>query len=321
MLTRNDPALPPITLISGFLGSGKTTLLRRLLARADRRIGVIVNEFGAIGIDGALLEQSGAGQLIELSGGCVCCVAGSDVIVAIEMLANSGPPLDAIAIETSGLAEPGAIVRQLRAVDISLDALVTLVSTADYEQALAATPLTARQIQLADLIVLTHGDLVDGQTIQHVIARVREINQRAPLVPAIYGEVAPDLIFSPRSDSLLPSELSHQHAEFHALNWQADLPLRRSTLEQTLRDLAAKGIFRAKGIIYCTDLPWADEVHLVAGRLRLSALRFVQQPTPLCRLVLIGDAQALAEASAALDACIDSAERIAQWRARYAEIE
>lgn len=320
MLTRNEPALPPITLISGFLGSGKTTLLRRLLARADRRIGVIVNEFGAIGIDGALLEQSGAGQLIELSGGCVCCVAGSDLILAIETLASSGP-LDAIAIETSGLAEPGAIVRQLRTVDIPLDALVTLVSAADYEQALAATPLTARQIQLADLIVLTHGDLVDGQTIQRVTMRVREINQRAPIVPAIYGEVAPDLIFSPRSDGRLPVELSHQHAEFHALSWQADLPLRRSTLEQTLRDLAAKGIFRAKGIVYCTDSPWADEVHLVAGRLRLSALRFAQRPIPLCRLVLIGREQAIAEASAALDACIDSAERIAQWRARCAEIE
>ncbi|MFN3372781.1 MAG: CobW family GTP-binding protein [Chloroflexus sp.] len=320
MLTRNDPALPPITLISGFLGSGKTTLLRRLLARADRRIGVIVNEFGAIGIDGALLAQSGAGQLIELSGGCVCCVAGSDLILAIETLANSGP-LDAIAIETSGLAEPGAIVRQLRAVDISLDALVTLVSAADYEQALAATPLAMHQIQVADLIVLTHSDLVDALTMHSVTGQIRQLNRRAPIVPASYGDVSPDLIFSPRSDGRLPAELSHQHPEFHALSWQTDRPLRRSTFEQTLRDLAVKGLFRAKGIVYCTDSPWADEVHLVAGRLRLSALRLAQQSIPLCRLVLIGREQALAGASVALDACIDSAERIAQWRARCTEVE
>ncbi|MCS6887208.1 GTP-binding protein [Chloroflexus sp.] len=320
MRTPNDVAMPPITLISGFLGSGKTTLLRRLLTRADRRIGVIVNEFGAIGIDGALLAQSGAGQLIELSGGCVCCVAGSDLLLAIETLIDSGP-LDALAIETSGLAEPGAIVRQLRAASVPLDALVTLVAATDFERVLAATPLASRQIQLADLIVLTHSDLADAQTIQRVTAHVRSLNQRAPIVPAAHGNISPDLIFSPRSDGRLPEELPHQHTEFHTLSWQADQPLQRSTLEQTLRNLATQGLFRAKGIVYCTDSPWADEVHLVAGRLRLSALRLAQRPMPLCRLVLIGHEEALAGASVALNGCIDSAERIAHWRERCAEVE
>ncbi|WP_298816656.1 CobW family GTP-binding protein [Chloroflexus sp.] len=320
MPTRIDPVVPPITLISGFLGSGKTTLLRRMLREAERRIGVIVNEFGALGIDGALLEQSGGSSLIELSGGCVCCVAGSDLLVALETLLDGGE-LDAIAIETSGLAEPGAIARQLRAANLPLDALITLVSAVDFTQAMDASPLTRRQIQVADLIALTHGDLADVQTMQQVSEQLRNLNPRAPIIPAIAGDISPDLIFSPRSSGELPADLPHQHGEFEALSWQADLPLRRTAFEQTLHTLAGRGLFRAKGIVYCTDSPWADEVHLVADRLRCSALRLVRLPIPLCRMTLIGHREALAHAGAALDACIDLPERIASWRNRQAELE
>ncbi|WP_322816697.1 CobW family GTP-binding protein [Chloroflexus sp.] len=313
-MENNAPSIP-VTIISGFLGSGKTTLLRRLLSRGDQRIGVIVNEFGTLGIDGELLAQSDAGPLIELNGGCVCCVAGSDLLLALETLLASGP-LTAIAIETSGLAEPGALIRQLRAADIPLDTLVTLVSAVDYEQAMAASPLTLRQIHLADLLLITHSDLVSAQTIAQISEQLRTINRRAPLVPIVQGDVPPTLIFSPRYDGTLPAESPHLHDEFAVTSWQSDLPLQRTALEQTLRRLAADGIFRAKGIVYCTDSPWADEVHLVAGRWTLSALRLSAQPRPLCRLTLIGRAAALEPAANALDSCIDSDERITRWQQR-----
>lgn len=317
---QTEPVIPPVTLISGFLGSGKTTLLRRLLSHGDRRLGVIVNEFGALGIDGTLLEQSGGSTLIELSGGCICCVASSDLLLAIETLLN-GDALDAIAIETSGLADPGTIARQVRIANLPLDTLVTLVSAVDYDRAMTASPLTRRQIQLADLIVLTHSDLADEATIQHVQAHLRSHNQRAPIVTVVAGELPPDLIFSPRSASTLPTVWPHQHSEFQALGWQAVAPLSRTALAQTLRDLAEQGLFRAKGIVFCTDSPWADEVHLVAGRLQFSALRLARLPDPLCRMTLIGRGEALTHVKAALDACIDQPERIADWRRRRADLE
>ncbi len=315
MPTQSERTTPAVTLISGFLGSGKTTLLRRLLARADRRIGVIVNEFGALGIDGTLLAQHGASPLIELTGGCVCCVAGSDLLLALETLIDSGP-LAAIAIETSGLAEPGALIRQLRSADVPLDTLVTLVSAADFDRVVAVSPLTMRQLQLADLILVTHTDLVAPQARQHLDQRLRSINRRAPIVSAVYGDIAPELIFSPRYDGSVPDLLPHQHSEFAAIDWYADLPLCRSALEQTLRQLTEQGLFRAKGIVFCTDSPWADEVHVVAGRVNSRALRIKERPVPLCRLVLIGRDSALIDARIALDACIDSDERVNQWRER-----
>ncbi len=313
----SEQTIPPVTLISGFLGSGKTTLLRRLIAAAQRRIGIIVNEFGALGIDGALLAQSDAGALIELSGGCVCCAAGSDLLLALETLSDDRS-IEAIAIETSGLAEPGAIARQLRAAGAPLDTLVTLVSAVDYERALAASPLALRQIQLADLILLTHGDLVSAQRCAQVSAWLGERNPRAPVVPANHGMVAPDLIFSPRPTAPLPVDLPHHHHDFHALAWTADLPLRRAQLEQTLRALSTQGLWRAKGIVCCTDAPWADEVHLVSGRLTFNAFRLSRLPSPLCRLTLIGREPALTQAQTLLDGCVDSAERISHWRERLA---
>ncbi|ACL23144.1 CobW family GTP-binding protein [Chloroflexus aggregans] len=319
MPIRNEPVIAPVTLISGFLGSGKTTLLRRLLQRGDRRIGVIVNEFGALGIDGALIAQSGAGLLIELNGGCVCCVAGSDLILALETLSEAGP-LDAIAIELSGLAEPGAIIRQLRRADAPLDTVVTLASTVDYERVITTSPLVTRQIQLADVVLLTHSDLVDANTVQWVATQISRLNPRAPVVPVVQGDIAPAFIFSPRHGRDIPEEFYHQHSEYQAVSWQSDRPVQRSALEQTLRELSARGLFRAKGIVFCTDSPWADEVHVVAGRMTFSVLRLTHEPSPLCRLVLIGSTAAIAMADETLNACIDSAERITDWQSRRAEI-
>ena len=110
----------PVTVITGFLGAGKTTVLRHLLAHADgRRIALIVNEFGDIGVDGELLKGCGDAlcredDLIELANGCICCTVAEDFIPTMEKLIGRAEPPDHIVIETSGLALPQPLAQGLR---------------------------------------------------------------------------------------------------------------------------------------------------------------------------------------------------------------
>ncbi len=316
------PATPPLTIVTGFLGSGKTTLLRRLLAdgAAGRRLALIVNEFGQVGLDGASLARAGAVPLIELAGGCLCCEAGSDFLVALEELLAHDP--QQIVIETSGLAEPGGLIRRVRAAGLALDALVTVADALNLAAALAAAPVAAWQVQAADLLILSKVDLVTEPGRGAAEAHLRALNPRAAIIGAAHGAIAPDLLFGPRQSNRDPLPiLAHGELDgFGSLIWQATLPLRRAALEAALASLPA-GVYRAKGLVHCSDAPWPDELHFVCGRHSLSAIRPRRPILPLNTLVLIGADLEEHELAirAALEACADTPERVALWQARYAE--
>ncbi|MFQ3662011.1 MAG: GTP-binding protein [Chloroflexaceae bacterium] len=314
---------PSLTIITGFLGSGKTTLLRALLERGagGRRLGLVVNELGQIGLDGGVLEQAGAAPLVELTGGCVCCEAGSDFLLAVEELSDYAP--DCIVVETTGLAEPGGIIRRARSAGLPLDAVVAVADAANLEAALAVSPVAEWQLRAADLIVLSKVDLVAPAEHAAVSDRLRALNPRAAIVPARYGQVAPELLFGPRLDQADPSPRP-DHLEqdaFSSLSWSSNTPLRRAALEEALRD-AGPTVFRAKGIVHCTDAPWPDEVQFVCGRLSFTPLRPRAPLNPLNRLVLLGPrlAARAGHCAAALDACADDPARAAAWQARYAAL-
>ena len=203
----------PATVVTGFLGAGKTTLIRNLLAAAGgRRIALVINEFGDIGIDGEILKSCGdadcdgsevGGGIVELSNGCICCTVADDFVPAIETLIGRAPPPDHIVIETSGLALPQPLIRAFNWPEIrtriTVDGVVTVVDgpamaagrfSAD-DEALAAqreaddgldheTPLAdlfEDQLACADMIVLSKADLLDGRTTAKIMddlgARVR----------------------------------------------------------------------------------------------------------------------------------------------------
>ncbi|HMQ33939.1 MAG TPA: GTP-binding protein [Chloroflexaceae bacterium] len=313
---------PPLTIVTGFLGSGKTTLLRALLERgADgRRVAMVVNEFGQVGLDGAALERAGA-PVVELPGGCVCCEAGSDFLLAVEELRDYEP--DQIVVEASGLAEPGGIIRRARGAGLALDAVVAVADAANLDEALAASPVAAWQLRSADLIVLSKVDLVAPAARAAAEARLRGLNPRAAVVPAAYGAVPAGLLFGPRPPGEEPEPApGHGHGDgFAAVTWRSDAPLRRAALEAALAHLPAT-VYRAKGLVHCTDAPWPDELHLVCGRHALTAVRLREPAAPLNTLVLLGPGlDARAEAlRAALDACADTPERAAGWRERYAAL-
>jgi len=188
----------PVTVLTGFLGAGKTTLLNYVLQENHgRRIAVIENEFGEIGIDDALVLESDE-EIFEMNNGCICCTVRGDLVRILAKLLRRSEPLDHIIIETTGLADPSPVAQtfffddELRA-QLELDAIVTLVDAkhvlAHLDDAIDGDNQAVDQIAFADRLVITKADLVDEATLQDVLARVREVNAMADIIHAEHGKV------------------------------------------------------------------------------------------------------------------------------------
>ena len=309
-------------MVTGFLGSGKTTLVNRLLARRAERgevrgkLGVIVNELGAIGIDGALLGTGGARQ-VELPGGCVCCVLGDELDRTLLDLVANNPNLEAIVLETTGAAEPPpiawALEREPVAGAVRLAAVVTLVDALTFASARsvldAASAVNAIDAQLAyaDVLMVTKAELAGDVATAAAIAEVREINPRAELRVATTDEHAAwleQLLADPdleRVGSDAPGHPGHVHTDecrhldsshahgidsvWNVLDGVVDL----EELEDALAELPGKYL-RIKGIVRAIDGRAGGEpgwfvIHRVG--LRISSEPFVGDGGQSPRAVLV----------------------------------
>ena len=191
----------PITVLTGFLGSGKTTLLRRLLQDpAMAGTAVIINEFGDVGLDDALVEKADEDTIL-LPSGCVCCAVRGDLTKALAKLHRQSlhgevPPIKRVVLETSGLADPTPVAHTLMTDEdtfriYQLDGIVTTVDAQHGLAQLDANYEPAKQIALADRIVLTKTDLVDAATIAALEVRIRSLNQNAEILRVVKGETEP----------------------------------------------------------------------------------------------------------------------------------
>jgi G3E family GTPase len=176
----------PLVVVTGFLGSGKTTLVNRILARRAARsettqLGVIVNELGAIGIDGALLGGGSARQ-IELPGGCVCCVLGDELDATLLDLVEARQ-LSAIILETTGVAEPLPIAWAVRrdpvAARVRLAAVVTLVDATQFLSSRALSASVDSQVAYADVVLVTKSEIAGNHDTDAAIEAVRRLAPRA----------------------------------------------------------------------------------------------------------------------------------------------
>ncbi|MBA3391428.1 MAG: GTP-binding protein [Deltaproteobacteria bacterium] len=177
----------PLLVLTGFLGAGKTTLLNALVARRAARnetgkLGVIVNELGEIGIDGALLGGNTSRQ-IELPGGCVCCVLGDDLDRTLAELVRANPGLEAIVLETTGVAEPlpiaWALDRQPVADLVRLAAVVTLVDATNFRGSRSVSVAVDAQVAYADVLLITKAELVGPDEVAAVTSEVRTLTAQA----------------------------------------------------------------------------------------------------------------------------------------------
>jgi cobalamin biosynthesis protein CobW len=216
----------PVTVITGFLGAGKTTLLRSLLARADgRRIAVIVNEFGDAGFDGALVEDCaanacGPGDIVELTNGCICCTVADDFVPTMDQLLSRDRPLDAIVIETSGLALPQPLLKAFAWPSVrtraTVDGVVTVVDAlalADGRVTLDEKAVMQQrntdpsidhddpieevfedQLACADLVVLSKSDLVTPEALMPIEERLAAAVRPGVRIVRSRGELSPGVL-------------------------------------------------------------------------------------------------------------------------------
>jgi G3E family GTPase len=194
----------PVTVITGFLGAGKTTLVKRFLEQPEGRgTAVVVNEFGAVSIDDAMLRAS-AEETVLLGNGCLCCAFRSDLQVALRRLVaerDSGraPGFCRIVIETSGLADPSPILATFttdRALggEFHVEAVITVVDAVNGTATLDWSAEARRQVMLADRLVITKEDLATAGDMTRLEQRLRALNPRAEIVAAANGVIDPRLL-------------------------------------------------------------------------------------------------------------------------------
>ena len=189
----------PITVIGGYLGAGKTTLLNRLLREPDgRRLGVIVNDFGSIGIDAELLAAASDTGVINLPNGCVCCSLGNDLMASLGLLRNVEFPPEQIVIEASGIADPSAAAAWGTSVGFAPGGVIVLASADSIGRQVNDRYVSSevrRQLAGADLIISTKLDLC---TPEQRLRALEVLDEHAPGVPIVDGSAPTDLVLGPR---------------------------------------------------------------------------------------------------------------------------
>ncbi|UWQ58612.1 GTP-binding protein [Leisingera caerulea] len=246
----------PVTIISGYLGAGKTTLINRLLAEDHGlKLAVIVNDFGAVNIDDALIQDTDGGK-IALTNGCVCCTMGDDLAVALRQVLNRPEHPDHLVIEASGISDPVAIANSVLTENgLSYGGIVTLVD-AENAQTLLNDPLIApqakQQIRAADLVIATKCDKISealGAALKSAGARTPTVLNGFPVAELLF-----DVVPLPKGRAVAahPAYTTWQHRSSDVLD--------RRALGDKLADRPA-GIYRMKGFVLTTG--GAYELHVV----------------------------------------------------------
>ncbi len=282
------PATIPVTLLTGFLGAGKTTLVNHLLTEChSRRLAVIVNEFGELGIDGALIAGA-AGSVIELANGCICCATKGDLRRALQEVLSTREGLDGVLIETSGLADPEPVIRDLESIrfaqEIRLDGVVTVLDAENFDRNLDSAEAAFQQITYGAVLLINKIDLVDPTIPGLIEAGVRRLNPAARITSCTACDVPLDLVLGPqrgiassevqtgapqdRRESLHHHTHSgHEgaHGEFETVVLRTDRPLRLDLLANWL-DALPTNVFRAKGFVRIAGEEATAVLHVVGQR-------------------------------------------------------
>jgi len=298
------PGAIPITVVTGFLGAGKTSLVNGLVgARAGaERIGIVVNEAGEIGLDGDLLGDAGD-EVVEIADGCVCCTSQGELLGAITRLHEAAGPLDRIIVETSGLADPGPVLDTLANITHALR-LDTMVTVADAVHALEQldrhnSPEVLRQVQLATHVVVSKSDLVDGDAVESVRARVAALNPDAQIIVAPRGTLDATLVLDrfplaavDDSGHEHDHEHDHEHLDVEIFSFEIAGELDAARFDGWLGGLLmlkAPDLFRIKAILALAGEPRAQIVHGVQAYVESSSGReWEPDESRRSRVVIIG---------------------------------
>lgn len=257
-----SPVPIPLTVVGGYLGAGKTTLVNHLLGHAGgRRLGVIVNDFGSIGIDAQSLATSspaGEGQIVSLPNGCVCCTIGSGLHDALAQLVAHDPVPEHIIIEVSGVADP-AVASAWATVPPFEPSGVVVLAAADSVREMAHDRYVgdevARQLIGADLILVTKSDLCEPSIVQEVEDWLDEMTGGVARLSIVHGAVPVSVVLGAQP-SLTPVDRArpdHDHtAAYMSWDWSTDQRATRSGLDAFLAAVP-DGVLRLKGFVALDD--------------------------------------------------------------------
>ena len=280
----------PVTILTGFLGSGKTTLLNRILKEDHgRRIAVIENEFGEVGVDSEIMEKSDE-QIVEMNNGCICCTVRGDLIRILGELkdkrASGALKFDRVVIETTGMADPGPVAQTFFTdEDIGnyylLDSILTVVDAKHAQKQLDDFHEAQEQVGFADRILLSKTDLVSEDEVQKLTARVKQMNPRAPIKKVHFGDTPIDEVLDIRGFNLNavleldPEFLLDSHHEHHdevaSFVFKSDKPFDGDKLEQFLSGMIqvyGPDLLRYKGVLWMKGKPQRvvfQGVHMMMG--------------------------------------------------------
>ena len=275
-------SIPRIFLLFGFLGAGKTTLVRNLLdtANSDIPTAVVVNEFGAVGIDGEILQGKSI-DTIELASGCICCTLRGSLLSAIEELANE-KGAKRIVVEATGVADPDDMLDDLEDPSVrgkfEVAPIVTVVDSANFEKIRSMLgEFYESQVINADIVILNKIDLGTAEGLQNVARQIEMLNDEADIRFTEHCDVDSSVIFSERTTQQIAHHDAHEHPHSHdhthahdamsSLVIQPRNDLSRHEFEQFCDELPDR-VWRMKGYMLLDEQPVL--IQYAAGNLDIS---------------------------------------------------